>query len=69
MMIGEIRGLLAKTYSADDGDCNLEIFKDDEGTHIWLMDYAFDLVYQFLIDENGEVVSFHIDHMLEEEEF
>lgn len=60
-MKGEIRNLLAGKYLADDGECKLDISKEDDGVHISLEDEALGIIYHYIIDGNGLVIDFKLD--------
>lgn len=60
-MKSEIRGLIAGDYLVEEGDLGevgLEIYRDDQGVHIWNVDYEYDSYYHWCINELGEVVDF-----------
>lgn len=63
-MRGEIRGLLSKEYVADDGDCLLDIFTNDDGIHVVHVDFAAEIYYHYIINEKGNLINFEIGNPL-----
>ena len=57
---GEIRDFKSTTVTADEGDCLLDTYKDDEGIHIINVDFELDIFYHWVLDQNGQVVNFFI---------
>jgi len=62
-MLNEIRGLKAHMYHSDEGDVILDIYQDDDGTHIVNVDLELDLLYHWVIDEHGQVVGQFVEEV------
>lgn len=59
-MRGEIRGLISGFSFDPDNNTGIDVSKCDGGTRIVTIDFDLDTFYEFIINEQGQLISFNI---------